>query len=94
LRGNTNRTRHSSKLAPVIDLPAGFILPLMHHLMKKGMLCLFPSVTANVASADDYFSRTAFLPAPRIMSETALQPSGHSNRYRPQLAAEFLGVQL
>jgi hypothetical protein len=78
----------------VIDLSSGFVLPLMHHLVKKRALGLFPAVAANVASADDYFRRPAFLPAPRIMTEAALQPSRNADRDRPKLAAEFFGVEL
>jgi hypothetical protein len=73
LRRDANCERHASKFPAVIDFTSGFVLPLVHHFVKKRVLGFFPAVTADMPPADDYFGRPTLLSFPRVVSEPAFQ---------------------
>ncbi len=78
----------------MIDFTAGFILPLMDHLVKKRVPRFFPAVMTNVPPADHDFRLTAFLTPPRIVTKAAFQPARNADGNSTQLPAELFLIEL
>src|SRR5205085_2806166 len=89
--GDTDLTRLGPELRPVIDRVTGFVLPLVHHLMKQRVTRLLPPDAANVAPAQRDLRRLAVRGA-GVVSEAAPHAPRDAKRDRFEPAVKMLDV--
>ena len=92
-RLDADGARFRAKTRAVIERLAGFILPLMHHLMQERLEGFLPSVPPQVPPADgDLPARLGSCRG--VVPEPAAHATGHANRDGLEASVEMLGVEL
>ena len=72
----------------MIDCETTLILPLVHHLVQQRVHCFFPSVAADVTTADDDLRLASLLSAPGVVAEPTFHPARNADGHDSQLPSE------
>jgi hypothetical protein len=82
-------TRLGPKGRAVVHRQPTLGLPLMYHLVEKGVLHLTPGVPGYMSPADPYLLRPALVRLHDQLAEAGAHPAGQSDGYRAQSSAEM-----
>src|SRR5512146_2842507 len=90
-RFDSDLTRLGAESSPVIERKAGFVLPLVHHLVQERVQRLVPPMATEMPPGDRDLGAVAVL-GRRVVPEPAPHPARDANRHRLERVAEILGV--